>query len=54
MMQQPLMGVESSDIFENIRSIAINHHTLFYRITNTQIEIIRLLHSRQYPKRHLE
>lgn len=54
LIQQPLMGVERLDVFANMRSAVIRSHTLFYRITNTQIEIVRVLHSRQDPKRHLK
>lgn len=29
-------------------------HTLFYRVTTSRVEIIRVLHGRQDPQRHLK
>ncbi len=52
--QQPLMGTERPELLPNIRRLAIESHTLFYRVTNNKIEIIRVLHGRQDPQRHLK
>ncbi|MBQ0719853.1 MAG: type II toxin-antitoxin system RelE/ParE family toxin [Gammaproteobacteria bacterium] len=52
--EQPLMGVERSALPPNTRSLAIQSHILFYRVTAGQLEIIRILHSRQDPQRHLK
>ncbi len=30
--QQPLMGIERSEIAANIRSLSLKKHTLFYRV----------------------
>lgn len=35
-------------------TFAIGSHTLFYRVTSNNIEIIRLLHHHQDPQRHLK
>jgi toxin ParE1/3/4 len=32
---------------------AINHHIIFYRINSTEIIIVRVLHERMDPKKHL-
>jgi len=52
--EQPLMGVERSDLLPGARSLPIESHTLFYRITTDTVEIIRVLHGRQDPQRHLK
>lgn len=52
--QQPLMGTERPELLPNIRSLPIESHTLFYRATNSRVEIIRVLHGRQDPQRHLK
>ena len=52
--QQPLMGTERPELLANIRSLPIESHTLFYRVTNNRVEIIRVLHGRQDPQRHLK
>ncbi|HHJ18257.1 MAG TPA: type II toxin-antitoxin system RelE/ParE family toxin [Gammaproteobacteria bacterium] len=52
--QQPLMGTERPELLANIRSLPIESHTLFYRVTNNRVEIIRILHGRQDPQCHLK
>lgn len=52
--QQPLIGTQRPDLLPDVRSIAINSHTLFYRVTTTRVEVIRVLHGRQDPQRHLK
>lgn len=51
--QQPFMGAERPELLPGIRSLPIESHTLFYRATANQVEIIRILHGRQDPHRHL-
>jgi len=51
---QPLIGVERPELLPYTRSLAIQSHILFYRISANQVEIIRLLHGRQDPLRHLK
>jgi len=52
--QQPLMGTERPELLPNTRSLPIESHTLFYRVTANRVEIIRVLHGRQDPRRHLK
>lgn len=52
--EQPLMGVEHPDLLPGVRSLALESHILFYRVTTGTVEIIRVLHSRQDPQRHLK
>ena len=51
---QPLMGVERSELLPGVRSLAIESHTLFYNVTADTVEVIRILHGRQAPQRHLK
>ena len=52
--QQPLMGAERNELLPEVRSLPIESHTLFYRVTTDTVEIIRVLHGRQDPQRHLK
>lgn len=52
--EQPLMGTERPELLDGIRSLPIESHMLFYRVTTTNVEIIRVLHARQDPARHLK
>ncbi len=51
--EQPLIGIERPEILPNSRSLSIESYTLFYRVTTDKVEIIRILHGRQDPQRHL-
>ena len=52
--EQPLIGVDRSELLPGARSLPIESHTLFYRVTPDTLEIIRVLHDRQDPQRHLK
>ena len=52
--QQPLMGIERNELLPEARSLPIESHILFYRVTVNTVEIIRVLHGRQDPQRHLK
>ncbi len=52
--QQPLAGTERPELLPDIRSLSIESHILFYRVAAKKIEILRVLHSRQDPQRHLK
>ncbi len=52
--EQPLIGVDRSELLPDVRSLPIESHTLFYRVTTDRVEIIRVLHGRQDPQRHLK
>ena len=52
--QQPLIGTERPELLQDTRSLPIESHTLFYRVTANRVEIIRVLHGRQDPQRHLK
>lgn len=52
--EQPKMGVERDELLLNMRSFPVESHVIFYRLKLEQIEIIRILHGRQDPKRHIK
>lgn len=47
------MGTERPELLPDTRSLAMESHILFYRVTANSIEIIRVLHRRQDPQRQL-
>jgi toxin ParE1/3/4 len=53
LLTQPMLGAERPELLTNTRSLAIQSHIVFYRLNDDQIEIIRVLHARQDPLRHL-
>ena len=52
--EQPQIGAERPELLPCVRSLPIESHTLFYRVSVDTVEIIRVLHGRQDPKRHLK
>ncbi|MDA1076858.1 MAG: type II toxin-antitoxin system RelE/ParE family toxin [Proteobacteria bacterium] len=52
--EHPLMGTERPELLAGIRSLPIESHILFYRVTSASVEIIRVLHGRQDPARQLK
>ena len=48
------METERPELLPDIRSFPIEGHALFYRIASNKVEIIRILHGRQDPQRHLK
>ncbi len=48
-----MMGLDRSKLFANTRSIPVESHIIFYRLNENLVEIIRVLHSRQDPERHI-
>ena len=49
----PLIGTERPELLPGVRSLPVEGYTLFYRVTTDSVEIIRILHGRQDPQRHL-
>jgi toxin ParE1/3/4 len=54
LIEQPLIGVERPELLPDAKSLPVQSHTLFYRVTADKVEIIRVLHGRQDPHRHLK
>ena len=52
--EQPEMGVEREALLPNMRSFPVAHHIVFYRLQSDHIEIVRVLHTRQDPQRHIK
>lgn len=52
--EQHLTGVDRSELLSGTRSLPIESHILFYRVTPDTVKIIRVLRGRQDPQRHLK
>ena len=52
--EHPKMGKERDELLSAMRSLAVESHIIFYRIKNQQINIVRVLHGRQDPQRHIK
>jgi toxin ParE1/3/4 len=42
-----LMGRPRDELVPGLRSILVHPHTIFYRVTDTSVEIVRVLHERR-------
>ena len=45
-VKNPEIGLDRSDLFEDIKSFAIASHVIFYRNVNSVIEISTILHQK--------
>ena len=52
--EQPEMGVEREELLPDMRSLPVESHIIFYRSQQSQVEIVRVLHGRQDPQRHIK
>ncbi|HGG59146.1 MAG TPA: type II toxin-antitoxin system RelE/ParE family toxin, partial [Gammaproteobacteria bacterium] len=50
----PKLGRERHDIKTGYRSFPVGAHVVFYRITNSGIEIIGIPHQREDPINHID
>ncbi len=48
------MGLEREELLSNMRSFPVDSHVIFYRLKQYQIEVVRILHGRQDPQRHIK
>lgn len=49
----PRLGADCSHIREGYRRLQVRHHLVYYRLQTDRIEIVRVLHDRMDPDRHL-
>jgi len=54
LIEQPIIGIERTELLVTARSLSIRSHTLFYRVAAKELEVIRILHNRQDPQQHLK
>lgn len=52
--ERPRIGVERPELFPEIRSFPVESHVVFYQVQERHIEIVRVLHARQDPNRHIK
>ena len=52
--EHPKMGIERDELLSAMRSLAVSSHIIFYRTKRQKIEIVRILHARQDPQRHIK
>lgn len=53
LLENPNIGRERSELGQNVRAINCQKHMIFYRYLKAELQIIRVLHGRQDPVRHV-
>ncbi len=53
MAKSPLLGKSRDYLRPGYRSIQLERHLIFYRVTDTAVEIVRVLHDSMDPELHL-
>jgi len=51
--RHPTIGADCSDIIEGIRRYRFQSHTIYYAVMSDSVRIVRILHIRMSPVRHL-
>ena len=46
-------GVRRDNIREGYRALFVNRHAIYYTVTPTTVEVVRVLHGQMDPDRHL-
>ncbi len=53
LIDNPMLGKSREYIRRDYRSLQINRHVIYYRLQGEVIDIVRVLHKRMDPERHL-
>jgi toxin ParE1/3/4 len=48
----PGIGAQRDDIHEGLRAHPVRKHVIFYRVTKTELTIVRVLHESMSPELH--
>ena len=51
--EHPKLGRSIDQIIEGIRALPVVSHVIYYQVTDTTIDIIRILHKSMLAERHL-
>jgi toxin ParE1/3/4 len=49
----PELGVKRNYLRQDYRALFVNQHAIYYKLTPTTIDIVRVLHGQMDPERHL-
>ena|SRR3990167_3530565 len=52
--EHPRIGIDRTTLAPTMRSLSVASHVVFYRLQTEHIEIVRILHGRQDPQRHIK
>jgi toxin ParE1/3/4 len=50
----PEIGARMPWVFPDCRARPVERHVLYYRVTDAEIEVVRILHERVDPTRHFQ
>jgi toxin ParE1/3/4 len=51
--RNPERGIRRDGVREGYRSLSVQRHAIYYKVTSTTIEIVRVLHGAMDPDSHL-
>lgn len=49
----PLIGSARDAIYPGLRALPVERHVIYYRVAGDAVEVVRILHERVDPGRHL-
>jgi toxin ParE1/3/4 len=54
LLAHPHLGHSRDDVSPKVRALPVGHHVIYYRVDERVVTILRLLHERMDPARHLD
>jgi len=51
--KQPSIGSNYGEVFKGVQRYRFGSHFLYYTVSDESVRIVRILHIRMSPKRHL-
>lgn len=51
---QPMMGAKRDGVREEYRVLFVGEHAVYFRVTVPAVRVVRVLHGRMDPLRHLQ
>ncbi|HWA91915.1 MAG TPA: type II toxin-antitoxin system RelE/ParE family toxin [Rhizomicrobium sp.] len=53
LLEHQKLGIARPDLGAGYRSLLVGSHVVFYRLAASEVRVVRVLHQRMDPKRHL-
>ena len=53
LLTYPEIGAARHDIAPDLRILRVGQHAIYYRVLDTTIRIVRILHAKMNPEQHL-
>ena len=53
LLENPMLGRDRGELRPGYRSVHVEHHVVFYTVTDSEVRVRRVLHEAMDPDRHV-